>query len=84
MGCIRMTTLRRTRNGDWFARKRIPEDIRKAYETAHGPGHTEERFRLPQACLKRPPCKGSETGMPMSPPASRRFGFGRGAKVSRA
>jgi integrase len=47
MGCIRMTTLSRAKNGDWFARKRIPEDIRKAYETAHGPGRTEERFRLP-------------------------------------
>jgi integrase len=48
MGCtLKMTTLRRARNGDWFARKRIPEDILKAYESIHGPGHTEERFRLP-------------------------------------
>jgi hypothetical protein len=42
---IRMTTLRRAKNGDWFARKRIPEDIRSAYQRSHGKGHTEERFR---------------------------------------
>jgi hypothetical protein len=45
---IRMTTLRRARNGDWFARKRIPDDIRSAYLKAHGKGQ-EERFRLSAA-----------------------------------
>jgi hypothetical protein len=46
MACIRMTSLRRAKsNGDWFARKRIPEDIRSAYERAHGK-RQEERFRL--------------------------------------
>jgi hypothetical protein len=43
-----MTTLRRATNGDWFARKRIPEDIRSAYLKAHGKGQ-EERFRLSAA-----------------------------------
>jgi len=43
-----MTTLRRTTNGDWFARKRIPDDIRSAYLKAHGKGQ-EERFRLSAA-----------------------------------
>jgi integrase len=46
MACTRMTALRRAKsNGDWFARKRIPEDIRSAYEWAHGK-RQEERFRL--------------------------------------
>jgi integrase len=48
MGCIRMTTLSRAKNGDWFARKRIPEDVRSAYEAAHGK-RQEERFRRPAA-----------------------------------
>jgi hypothetical protein len=39
-----MTTLRRAKNGDWFARKRIPMDVRSAYERAHGKKQ-EERFR---------------------------------------
>lgn len=45
MACIRMTSLRRAKNGDWFARKRIPHDVRSAYESAHGK-RQEERFRL--------------------------------------
>jgi integrase len=48
MACIRMTTLRRAKNGDWFARKRIPDDIRSAYERAHGK-RQEERFRVSAA-----------------------------------
>jgi hypothetical protein len=44
MACIRMTSLRRAKNGDWFARKRIPHDGRSAYERAHGK-HQEKRFR---------------------------------------
>jgi hypothetical protein len=43
-----MTTLRRARKGDWFARKRIPDDIRAVYLKAHGKGQ-EERFRLSAA-----------------------------------
>ena len=39
-----MTSLRRLKNGDWFARKRIPEDVRSPYEQAHGK-RQEERFR---------------------------------------
>lgn len=41
---IRMTSLSRATNGDWFARKRIPHDVRSAYERAHGK-RQEERFR---------------------------------------
>ena len=41
---VRMTTLRRARNGDWLSRKAIPIDVRKAYEAAHGLSR-EERFR---------------------------------------
>lgn len=39
-----MTSLRRAKNGDWFARKRIPKDVRHAYERAYGK-RQEERFR---------------------------------------
>jgi len=48
MAWVRMTSLRRAKNGDWFSRKRIPEDIRDAYRTAFGQGQ-EERFRRPSA-----------------------------------
>ena len=41
-----MTTLRRAPNGDWFSRKRIPEDIRQAYQAAFRV-RQEERFRVP-------------------------------------
>ena len=43
---IRMTSLRRATNGDWFGRKRIPEDVRPLYEAEHGK-RQEERFRRP-------------------------------------
>ena len=33
---IRMTTLRRARNGDWLSRKVIPADVRAAYREARG------------------------------------------------
>lgn len=29
-------TLTRTKNGDWFARKVIPSDVRDAYHRAYG------------------------------------------------
>jgi hypothetical protein len=41
-----MTTLTRAPNGDWFARKGIPKDIRDAYKAAFGVSQ-EERFRRP-------------------------------------
>ena len=41
---IRMTSLRRAGDGDWFARKRIPDDVRAQYEAEHGK-RQEERFR---------------------------------------
>src|SRR5262245_21523828 len=41
---VRMTTLRRARNGDWLSRKAIPIDVREAYQAAHGLSR-EERFR---------------------------------------
>ena len=41
---IRMTALKRARNGDWFGRKAIPADVRGAYRAAHGVSR-EERFR---------------------------------------
>ncbi|MCC1482324.1 site-specific integrase [Roseibaca sp. Y0-43] len=51
-----MTSLKRDRNGDWFARKGIPKDIRDAYRAAYGKSQ-EERFRrdsgLPSGRAKR-------------------------------
>jgi integrase len=41
-----MTSLRRALNGDWFARKMVPEDVRTAYKTAFGVSQ-EARFRVP-------------------------------------
>ena len=41
-----MTTLRRAPNGDWFSRKRIPEDIRETYHSVFKV-RQEERFRAP-------------------------------------
>ena len=46
MTSIRMTSLTRAPNGDWFARKLIPEDIRGAYKAAFGVSQ-EARFRSP-------------------------------------
>jgi integrase len=43
---IPMTSLTRAKNGDWFARKGIPESIRPAYKAAFGVSQ-EERFRRP-------------------------------------
>jgi len=43
---IPMTTLRRAPNGDWFARKGIPKDVRESYKAAYGVSQ-EERFRRP-------------------------------------
>ncbi|WP_338610455.1 tyrosine-type recombinase/integrase [Pelagibacterium nitratireducens] len=45
---IPMTSLTRAKNGDWFARKGIPADIRDAYQRAYGV-RQEERFRRPAA-----------------------------------
>lgn len=45
---IPMTTLTRAPNGDWFARKGIPKDVRAAYKAAFGVSQ-EERFRRPAA-----------------------------------
>jgi hypothetical protein len=46
MASIRMSSLARAPNGDWFARKMIPEDIRGAYKAAFGVAQ-EARFRSP-------------------------------------
>ena len=43
---IPMTSLTRANNGDWFARKAIPEAVRSAYKAAFGVSQ-EERFRRP-------------------------------------
>jgi len=42
---ISMPALTRAKNGDWFARKVIPGDVRDAYQRAYGI-RQEERFRL--------------------------------------
>lgn len=42
---VTMTSLRRAKNGDWFSRKAIPDDVRDAYQSAYGV-RREERFRL--------------------------------------
>jgi hypothetical protein len=46
MASIRVTPLTRAPNGDWFARKMIPEDIRGAYKAAFGVSQGA-RFRSP-------------------------------------
>jgi hypothetical protein len=43
---IRMTSLFRAPNGDWFARRMIPEDVREAYRAAFGVSQ-EARWRSP-------------------------------------
>jgi integrase len=43
---VPMTSLRRATNGDWFARKGIPADVRESYHAAFGRSQ-EERFRRP-------------------------------------
>lgn len=43
---VPMTTLRRDRNGRWFARKGIPKDVREAYKAAYGVSQ-EARFTRP-------------------------------------
>lgn len=52
---VQMTTLSKATNGDWFARKAIPADVREAYQAAYGV-RQEERFRrsssLPQGHAK--------------------------------
>ncbi len=45
---IPMTSLSRAPNGDWFARKVIPKDVREAYKRAYGVSQ-EERFRRPKS-----------------------------------
>jgi integrase len=46
MAAIRMTSLRRSPNGDWLARKMIPEDVRAGYKATFGVSQ-EARFRAP-------------------------------------
>lgn len=48
MAGVRMTSLRRAPNGDWFARKMIPEDVLEKYRAAFGVTR-EARFRLSAA-----------------------------------
>lgn len=43
---IPMTSLTRAKNGDWFARKGIPQALRESYKAAYGVSQ-EERFRRP-------------------------------------
>jgi hypothetical protein len=45
MAGVRMTSLRRAPNGDWFARKMIPEDVRGVYGATFGV-RQEARFRV--------------------------------------
>ena len=45
---LRMVSLTKARNGDWFARKGIPADVRAAYKDAYGVSQ-EERFRRPSS-----------------------------------
>ncbi|MEP9396151.1 hypothetical protein [Mesorhizobium sp. KR2-14] len=41
---VTMASLRRAKNGDWFSRKAIPDDVRDSYQRAYGI-RREERFR---------------------------------------
>ncbi|MGV8830945.1 MAG: hypothetical protein ACOH2N_03135 [Devosia sp.] len=43
-----MTTLSKAKNGDWFARKAIPPDLRDDYQRAYGV-RQEARFRAPSS-----------------------------------
>ncbi|MGW9232948.1 hypothetical protein ACWGPT_18990 [Pseudorhizobium sp. NPDC055634] len=45
---VLMPSLSRAKNGDWFARKVIPADVRDGYQRAFGI-RQEERFRRPSA-----------------------------------
>ena len=45
---VQMTTLSKATNGDWFARKAIPADVRDAYQAAYKV-RREERFRRPSS-----------------------------------
>ena len=53
---VRMTTLKQLKNGDWFARKMVPEEVRAAYKDAYGVA-SEARFRFGQG-----PVKGRQAG----------------------
>ena len=52
---VKMTSLSRKANGDWFARKGIPSDVRDSYKLAYGKSQ-EERFRR-DASLSAPSAK---------------------------
>jgi hypothetical protein len=58
---IKMTSLFRAPNGDWFARKMIPEDVREAYRAAFGVSQ-EARWRSPQGHVRGKPSRSSWTG----------------------
>jgi hypothetical protein len=45
---IKMASLRRAPNGDWFSRRDIPKDITAAYRAAYGVSQ-EARFRCPSS-----------------------------------
>jgi hypothetical protein len=46
LGNLKMTTLRRAPNGDYFSRRMIPADVRAAYKATFGLSQ-EARFRAP-------------------------------------
>lgn len=52
---VKMTSFSRKPNGDWFARKGIPSDVRDSYKLAYGKSQ-EERFRR-DASLPAPSAK---------------------------
>jgi hypothetical protein len=78
---IRMTSLRRAKNGDLFARKRIPDDVRAQYGAEHGK-RQEERFRRSSSTPQGLPLKGSEIGTPRFAPASNGSGRVHAARAS--
>lgn len=79
---IRMTSLRRAKDGDWFARKRIPDDVRAQYEAHYGK-RQEERFRRPASTPQERPPKSSAIGTLSFVPASSGLGQRNAAKASR-
>jgi hypothetical protein len=58
MASIRMTPFTRAPNGDWFAGKMVPEDIRGAYKAAFGVSQ-----EAPLPFPRRNPRRASEAGV---------------------
>jgi hypothetical protein len=59
---IRMTSLRRAPNGDWFARRMIPEDVREAYRVRAA--RTVVQWAVTRKRLPSNPFSGATVALP--------------------